>query len=70
METLFIGSLVSVTHTQVFPLNDTVEVTGIPKLKLSNGSEATYSNGSGTSTLFFSYTPQAGDLNQEKNLFL
>ncbi len=42
--------------------NDTVEVTGIPKLKLSNGSEATYSNGSGTSTLFFSYTPQAGDV--------
>ena len=42
--------------------NDTVEVTGIPKLKLSNGSEAVYSNGSGTSTLLFSYTLQAGDV--------
>ncbi|SVD05234.1 uncharacterized protein METZ01_LOCUS358088, partial [marine metagenome] len=42
--------------------NNTVNVDGIPKLKLSNGSEAAYSGGGGASTLLFLYTPQAGDV--------
>ena len=42
--------------------NNTVQVTGIPKLKLSNGSEAAYSSGNNTSTLVFFYEIQAGDV--------
>ncbi|MCP4928594.1 MAG: formylglycine-generating enzyme family protein, partial [Gammaproteobacteria bacterium] len=42
--------------------DNAVNVDGIPKLKLSNGSQATYSGGGGTSTLLFLYTPQAGDV--------
>jgi hypothetical protein len=41
--------------------NDTVTVTGTPQLALNTSRAATYASGSGTSTLTFNYTVQAGD---------
>jgi ELWxxDGT repeat protein len=48
--------------------DDTVNVTGTPRLQLTIGSTtrfATYLSGSGTSTLTFRYTVQAGDLDSD-----
>ena len=41
--------------------SETVIVTGTPQLALNSGGTASYSSGSGTSTLNFNYTVQAGD---------
>ncbi|HTZ05868.1 MAG TPA: hypothetical protein VMB53_08935, partial [Gaiellaceae bacterium] len=41
--------------------SEPVTVTGTPKLALNTGEDATYAGGSGTSTLTFDYTVQAGD---------
>ena len=41
-------------------LNEAVTVTGTPKLSLNDGGTATYSSGSGTSTLTFRYKVAAG----------
>lgn len=52
----------SLTFTAVFSEN--VTVTGTPKLQLETGSTdqyASYTNGSGTTTLSFNYTVQSGD---------
>lgn len=48
--------------------SEAVLVTGVPKLQLETGStdrDATYVSGSGTGTLVFSYTVQAGDLSAD-----
>jgi hypothetical protein len=48
--------------------DDTVNVTGTPRLELTIGSTtqyATYQSGSGTSTLVFSYPVQLGDLDSD-----
>ena len=47
-------------HVQV-NFSEHVVVTGTPQLQLSTGSTVNYSSGSGTSTLEFDYTIQAGD---------
>ena len=49
-----------VVHVQI-SFDEQVDVTGTPTLALSNGGTATYVSGSGTSTLAFDYTVQAGD---------
>lgn len=41
--------------------NDAIQVTGTPRLQLNTGRSASYVSGSGTNTLTFSYTVQAGD---------
>ncbi len=55
-----VGSVITLTVA----FNETVIVTGTPTLLLETGAidrNATYSGGSGTSTLSFQYTVQAGD---------
>ena len=54
------GSLIEVTVT----FSKVVDVTGVPHLTLETGTtdrDATYASGSGTNTLTFNYTVQAGD---------
>jgi hypothetical protein len=51
-----VGSLIPVTIT----FSAAVNVTGSPQLALNSGGTATYTSGSGTSTLTFSYTVSAG----------
>ncbi|SDM82397.1 hypothetical protein SAMN05421820_105136, partial [Pedobacter steynii] len=41
--------------------NEAITVTGTPQLALNSGSSASYTSGSGTSTLSFNYTVQATD---------
>jgi Ca2+-binding RTX toxin-like protein len=53
---LAIGETVTLTVT----LSEAVNVTGTPTLALANGGTATYSGGTGTNALTFSYTPSAG----------
>ena len=58
------GSVITVT----IEFNDTVIVTGTPQLTLETGTTdqiANYSSGSGTSTLTFIYTVQAGDISSD-----
>jgi hypothetical protein len=50
------GSVIAVTVT----FNKAVNVTGTPLLALNSGGSASYSSGSGTSTLTFNYTVAAG----------
>ncbi|HTZ04691.1 MAG TPA: SwmB domain-containing protein, partial [Gaiellaceae bacterium] len=50
----------TVIHVQV-GFSEPVTVTGSPALALNTGRDATYASGSGTSTLTFDYTVQAGD---------
>src|SRR4029077_10115152 len=55
-----IGDLIAVT----VQFSEAVTVTGAPQLTLETGATdevVTYTSGSGTSTLTFSYTVQAGD---------
>ena len=47
-------------HVQV-DFSEPVSVTGVPQLALNTGESAVYQSGSGTSTLAFDYTIQAGD---------
>src|SRR5205823_1427861 len=49
-----------VIHVQIV-FSEAVDVTGTPKLGLNVGRSADYAFGSGTSTLTFDYTVQAGD---------
>ena len=51
------------TETLTVTLNtsETVYVTGTPTLTLSNGASATYSGGSGTDQITFTYVPAIGD---------
>ncbi|WP_083232563.1 cadherin domain-containing protein, partial [Endozoicomonas atrinae] len=49
------------TITLKVEFSDTVNVTGTPTLELNSGSVATYSSGSGTNTLEFTYTIGAGE---------
>ena len=49
------------TITLTLNLNEVVTVSGVPTLTLNNGGTATYSGGSGTDTLTFSYTVGAND---------
>ena len=53
---LALGETVNLTVA----LSEAVNVTGSPTLALANGGNATYSGGTGTNTLTFSYTPAAG----------
>ena len=58
------GSVITVT----IEFNDTVIVTGTPQLTLETGTTdrtANYSSGSGTTTLTFIYTVQAGDTSSD-----
>ncbi|MBR1215856.1 Ig-like domain-containing protein [Bradyrhizobium sp. JYMT SZCCT0180] len=59
------GNLVNLNAGQVVTLTvhftDAVDVTGIPVLTLNDGQVASYSGGTGTNTLTFSYTVAAGD---------
>lgn len=48
------------TVTLVVAMSEAVTVSGTPTLALANGGSATYTGGSGTSTLIFSYTVAAG----------
>jgi hypothetical protein len=50
------GKIVTLTVT----MSEVVTVTGIPTLTLNSGGTATYTDGSGSSTLIFSYTVQSG----------
>ena len=50
------GEAVALTVT----FSEAVAVTGAPTLTLNSGGAATYTGGSGTATLAFSYTPAAG----------
>jgi hypothetical protein len=55
-----VGNTIPITVT----FNETVQVTGTPQLALETGTvdgTANYSNGSGSATLTFTYTVQAGD---------
>src|SRR5581483_8717411 len=52
-----VGQVVPVT----LAFNDTVTVTGSPQLALNSGRTATYTSGTGTSTLTFNYTVVAGN---------
>jgi len=52
-----VGQVVPVTVA----FNDTVTVTGSPQLALNSGGTATYTSGTGTSTLTFNYTVVAGN---------
>ena len=51
------GTLIPITVT----FSEAVNVTGTPTLALNSGGTASYSSGSGTSTLTFNYTTGAGD---------
>ncbi len=51
-----VGSVITITVGWSEP----VAVTGVPQLALNSGGTATYSSGSGTSTLSFTYTVAAG----------
>src|SRR5205814_10155454 len=51
------GTLIPVTIT----FSENVTVTGTPTLALNSGGTASYSSGSGGSTLTFNYTVGAGD---------
>ena len=51
-----VGSVISITVT----FSNTVVVTGTPLLALNSGGTASYSSGSGTSTLTFTYTVASG----------
>ncbi len=51
-----VGSVIAITLTW----SKSVVVTGTPELALNSGGTASYSSGSGTSTLTFSYTVAAG----------
>ena len=53
---LNVGKTVSLTVN----MNEVVTVTGVPTLTLNDGGTATYTGGSGTSTLTFSHTVAAG----------
>ena len=61
---LALGEAVTLTVTLSEAVNVTlseaVNVTGTPALALANGGAATYTGGTGTGTLTFSYTPAAG----------
>ncbi|KDO30160.1 hypothetical protein SPRG_05352 [Saprolegnia parasitica CBS 223.65] len=52
------GTTVALSVTFSFPV---VVADGIPSIALSNGGSATYTSGSGTSTLVFEYTVALGD---------
>ena len=52
-----VGTVVPVTVS----FSESVTVTGSPKLTLNSGGSATYTSGSGSSTLAFSYTVAAGE---------
>ncbi len=54
--TLALSEAVTITVT----MNETVTVAGTPTLALANGGIATYTGGTGTNTLTFSYTVAAG----------
>lgn len=59
--------LLSVVNIQV-GFNDTVNVTGIPTITLETGATdrvVNYTSGSGSATLTFSYTVQAGDVSAD-----
>jgi hypothetical protein len=51
------GHIVTIT----FDTSEIVTVTGTPKLQLNDNEMATYTAGSGTSALTFTYTVQPGD---------
>ncbi|MDB5053886.1 MAG: hypothetical protein JWM44_1936 [Bacilli bacterium] len=51
------GSVIPIHLT----FNDIIQVTGTPTLSLKTGKTASYVSGSGTNTLTFNYTVQAGD---------
>lgn len=51
---------VGVTIPITVSFNNTVDVTGTPRLALNTGGTATYSGGTGTNTLTFDYTVAAG----------
>jgi hypothetical protein len=58
------GSVITIT----IEFSETVTVTGTPQLTLETGTTdriASYSSGSGTSTLVFTYTVQAGDTSSD-----
>ena len=52
-----VGSSISITVS----FNQAVDVTGTPQLALNSGGAASYSSGSGTSTLTFIYVVAAGE---------
>jgi hypothetical protein len=59
-----LGAVIDVTVT----FNDAVTVTGVPVLTLETGEtdqQATYTGGSGSTTLTFQYTVQSGDLSSD-----
>ena len=49
------------TITLTLDMSEAVTVAGTPTLSLNDGGVATYTGGSGTSALTFSYTVGAGD---------
>ena len=55
-----VGSVIDITVAW----SKAVVVTGTPELALNSGGTASYSSGSGTSTLTFSYTVAAGAVRQ------
>ncbi|MFL5946525.1 MAG: beta strand repeat-containing protein [Gaiellaceae bacterium] len=58
-----VGAVIPVTVT----FSEPVTVTGTPQLALNSGGTATYSSGSGTSTLTFNYTVAAGQNTADLN---
>ncbi len=66
--TYIAGDVLTITVT----FDDTVTVTGTPELTLETGSNdtvASYSSGSGSTTLSFSYTVQSGDTSGDLDYF-
>ncbi|MCX7748345.1 MAG: PA14 domain-containing protein [Clostridia bacterium] len=57
------GSIITVTVM----FNDTVTVTGTPQLSLNTGRTINFAGGSGSNTLSFNYTVQAGDTASDLN---
>ena len=57
------GTVLGIGNVATIKVNvdETVFVTGTPALLLNNNEVATYTGGSGTSQLTFSYTVQSGD---------
>jgi hypothetical protein len=61
-----VGTVIDVRVT----FSETVNVTGTPRLRLETGTTdryATYASGSGSNTLVFNYTVQAGDTSSDLN---